>query len=66
MAAFLFYPIVQTFINSFTKWNGISADETFNGLYNWSKLISDGDFWRAFLNNVKIMVVCWQFILILY
>ena len=57
MGVFLFYPIVQTFINSFMKWNGISADKTFNGLYNWSKLVSDGDFWRAFLNNVKIMVL---------
>lgn len=57
MVVFLFYPIVQTFINSFTKWNGISADKTFNGLYNWNKLIHDGDFWRAFLNNVKIMVL---------
>ncbi len=57
MAIFLFYPIVQTFINSFMKWNGISADKAFNGLYNWNKLIHDGDFWRAFLNNVKIMVL---------
>lgn len=57
MAIFLFYPIVKTFGNSFLKWNGISADKTFNGLYNWNKLIHDTDFWRAFLNNVKIMVL---------
>lgn len=24
---------------------------------NWQKLISDKDFWRAFLNNVKIMIL---------
>ena len=57
MVIFLFYPIVQTFINSTMKWNGISANKTFNGLYNWNKLIHDTDFWRAFLNNVKIMVL---------
>jgi raffinose/stachyose/melibiose transport system permease protein len=57
MVIFLFYPIVQTFINSFTSWNGISANKTFNGLYNWNKLIHDGDFWKAFLNNIKIMVL---------
>ena len=54
---FLLYPIIQTFINSFTKWNGISADKVYNGLFNWNKLIHDTDFWRAFLNNVKIMVL---------
>ncbi len=57
MIIFLFYPIVQTFINSFTQWNGISADKTFNGLANWAKLIKDPKFWQAFLNNVKIMVL---------
>ncbi|MDD3409835.1 MAG: sugar ABC transporter permease [Eubacteriales bacterium] len=57
MTIYLFYPIVQTFVNSFTKWNGISANKTFTGLTNWLKLASDPDFWRAFLNNVKIMVL---------
>lgn len=54
---FMAYPIIQTFINSFTQWNGISAAKRFNGLYNWNKLIHDADFWRAFLNNVKIMIL---------
>ncbi len=57
MAIFLFYPIVQTFINSFTQWNGISADKVFNGWSNWNKLVHDPKFWQAFLNNVKIMVL---------
>ena len=54
---FLVYPIIQTFLNSLTKWNGISATKTFNGLANWQKLVGDKDFWRAFLNNIKIMVL---------
>ncbi len=57
LGIFLLYPIIQTFINSFTKWNGISVEKTFNGWFNWNKLIHDGDFWRAFLNNVKIMIL---------
>ena len=57
LVVFLVYPIVQTFMNSFTKWNGISAAKTFNGFTNWQKLIGDKDFWRAFLNNVKIMIL---------
>lgn len=57
MGAYLLYPIIATFINSLYQWNGISADKTFAGLYNWTKLIGDSDFWRAALNNVKIMVL---------
>ena len=55
LCTFLVYPIIQTFINSFTKWNGISVEKTFNGLTNWKKLIGDQNFWQAFLNNVKII-----------
>ena len=57
LGTFLIYPIVQTFINSFTKWNGIGAAKIYNGFANWQKLFGDKDFWRAFLNNVKIMVL---------
>ena len=54
---YLVYPIVATFINSTMQWNGISAEKKFIGLYNWNKLIHDADFWRAFLNNVKVMIL---------
>ncbi len=57
LGIFLVYPIIQTFISSFMQWNGISANKTFNGLYNWNKLLHDADFWRAFLNNVKVMIL---------
>ena len=57
LITFLAYPIIQTFANSLTKWNGISANKAFNGLANWQKLIADKDFWRAFFNNVKIMIL---------
>lgn len=57
MGAYLLYPIIATFTNSLYQWNGISADKSFIGLYNWTKLVGDSDFWRAALNNVKIMVL---------
>lgn len=54
---YLVYPIIATFVNSFFQWNGISPDKKFIGLYNWDKLLHDSDFWRAFLNNIKVMIL---------
>lgn len=57
MAAYIIYPIVSTFISSFTQWNGISSNKTFNGLANWQKLVTDSKFWGSFGNNIKIMLL---------
>lgn len=57
LIAYLVWPIVATFINSFFQWNGISPDRKFIGLANWNKLIHDLDFWRAFGNNIKVMIL---------
>lgn len=57
MVIYVFYPIIDTFITSFYKWNGISADKTFIGLSNWGKLITDGSFWASFKNNIVIMIL---------
>ena len=57
MLTYIVYPIVSTFINSLTKWNGISPNKDFIGLANWKKLIHDVKFWRAFGNNIKVMVL---------
>ena len=57
LAVYLLYPIIATFFNSLHQWNGISADKKFIGLANWTKLAADSDFWRAFFNNIKIMVL---------
>ncbi len=57
MIAYLVWPIIATFVNSFYQWNGISADKKFIGFYNWNKLMHDVDFWRAFGNNIKVMVI---------
>ncbi|MBD5153427.1 MAG: sugar ABC transporter permease [Oscillibacter sp.] len=57
LTVYLLYPIFSTFFNSFHQWNGISADKKFIGFSNWIKLIHDTDFWRAFSNNIKVMVL---------
>lgn len=56
LVVYIFYPIVDTFITSTYRWNGISADKTFIGLSNWKDLIMDVTFWKAFLHNLIIMV----------
>lgn len=57
LSVFIFYPIVDSFIISTYKWNGIAAKKTFVGASNWVKLIGDRDFWFAFRNNIIIMVM---------
>ncbi len=56
MAIFIVYPIISTFITSTYDWNGIAVDRDFIGMGNWIELINDEDFWKAFLNNLIIMV----------
>jgi len=57
MTIFILYPIIDTFITSLYKWNGISPNKTMIGLKNWQKLVWDRHFWSAFINNIKIMLL---------
>jgi raffinose/stachyose/melibiose transport system permease protein len=57
LLVFIFYPIIDTFIISSYKWNGISASRQHIGFANWRTLIHDGHFWIAFKNNIIIMVL---------
>ncbi len=57
LVIFIFYPILDTFITSGYKWNGITADKKFIGFSNWITLLKDGSFWIAFKNNLIIMVL---------
>ena len=57
LTVFIFYPIVDSFVISTYKWNGIAAERTFVGIANWTKLMGDRDFWFAFRNNIIIMVM---------
>ena len=56
IAIFIVYPVIDTFIISGYKWNGISADRIFVGLENWNTLIHDAMFWRSFQHNLIVMV----------
>lgn len=57
LAVYVLYPIIDTFVISTYKWNGISANKNFVGLRNWKRLIADTKFWTAFWHNIIIMVV---------
>ncbi len=57
MIVYFVYPIIATFLNSLTQWNGISPTKAFVGGYNWNKLIHDTKFWKAFGNNIKVMAI---------
>ncbi len=62
MMIYIIYPIFSTFETSLYEWNGISANKTFIGLQNWKDLIADDAFWKAFINNIILMVcsICLQ------
>ena len=62
LIVYIFYPIVDTFITSFYKWNGISVNKTFVGLTNWINLLKDRKFFSGFKNNLIVMFlsVCIQ------
>ena len=53
---YMVYPVVDTFITSGYKWNGISADRVFVGIENWKALVKDTKFWAAFGHNLIVMV----------
>lgn len=53
---FIFVPIVQVFIYSFSDWNGLSAPN-FNGISNYIKLFKDKTFVVANKNQIIFAVV---------
>lgn len=57
MLIFIIYPIFSTFETSLYEWNGISSNKVFTGMQNWKTLLADSSFWKAFKNNI-ILVVC--------
>jgi raffinose/stachyose/melibiose transport system permease protein len=57
LAVFIAYPIVDSFIMSTVKWNGINPNREFVGLANWAQLVKDRYFWQAFLNNIVVMFI---------
>jgi raffinose/stachyose/melibiose transport system permease protein len=55
LVVYIAYPIVESFITSTMQWNGMGRNRTFTGMANWINLVKDVNFWKAFVNNIKIM-----------
>ncbi len=49
-------PLISAVRQSFYNWKG--GPMTFTGLKNYQLLLTDTVFWQAFLNNIKITVLC--------
>ncbi len=56
IAIFIIYPVIDTFLISGYKWNGISVDRIYIGLDNWKALLKDEMFWKSFRHNLIVMV----------
>ena len=54
---FVIFPYFSSFIFGFTKWSGLSANITFNGVNNFIKLFNDEKFWNALKHNGIALVV---------
>jgi multiple sugar transport system permease protein len=52
-----FYPIFNTIYQSFFKTGDFGRGNTFNGLANYTKLLSDGAIWQAFWNTIKYAII---------
>ena len=55
LVLYIAYPIIQSFITSTMRWHGMGGRRTYTGLDNWVTLVKDVNFWKAFVNNLKIM-----------
>jgi multiple sugar transport system permease protein len=52
-----FYPIFNTIYQSFFKTGDFGRGNTFIGLANYVKLLSDGEIWQAFWNTIKYALI---------
>ena len=50
LSVFFYYPTLNTFFHSFTKWDGLN--ETWIGLKNYRDIFSSGDVWLLLRNNM--------------
>lgn len=57
LCVFILYPVLETFRTSLFKWNGISTNKVYIGLKNWYTLLQDSAFWKAFCNNIIVMIL---------
>ncbi len=49
---FVIYPIISLFFMSFTDWNGLSSEQNFIGLKNYTEMLfKSPDLWKSLSNN---------------
>jgi raffinose/stachyose/melibiose transport system permease protein len=59
---FAVYPLIDVFVLSFQKWNGLDPERTFAGLGNYEFILTkDPVFWVAFNNTVIWTLMCLVF-----
>ena len=63
LLAFIIYPLISSFYNSFTSWNLIT-DARFVGLRNYTELVKDGEFWKSLGNTLFYAVIIIPFSLV--
>ena len=64
-SVFVLFPYFSSFIFGFTKWSGLSAEITFNGVNNFIKLFNDEKFWNALSHNGIALIVLPPIIIII-
>jgi raffinose/stachyose/melibiose transport system permease protein len=57
ISVFVLWPIISSFRLSFFEWNGIAPTKDMVGFHNWSRLIHDDVFWKAYKNNLRVVVL---------
>jgi N-acetylglucosamine transport system permease protein len=53
---FVVLPYTSAILIAFTRWRGVSANITFNGLNNFARLAQDDLFLNALKNNAKVLI----------
>ena len=54
---FMIIPTIDVFRMSMYKWGGYTADKTFVGMENFSKLFTNPKFYQAFQNSILLIVI---------
>lgn len=57
LLVFVVWPILESGRLSFTQWTGLGKSQSYIGFSNWLRLLQDGVFWKALLNNLILAVL---------
>ena len=53
---FTLYPIFASFYYAFFQWAGFTAEPSWIGIANFQEVMTDDQFWNAFVNSFKFML----------